>query len=466
MPEQPIAFQSYQSRSAPYSNQRLINLYYELGVEGTKTPGILYRRPGLELLTTLSSSFVRGIHTMNGIPFIVCGTLVYTLDQAGVATILPGNVAGTDLVDMADNGEQVAIVAGELGYIATTSEVVQITDENFRLVSSVEFQDGYFIWTEKDSARFFLSPLFNGLNGYDPLDFTTAEYAPDNLVKVFSDHGDLFLFGTESVEVWRNTGGADFPYTALSGAAMEVGVISRDSVSKIDNSIAWLGRDERGGVTVWRANGYTPQRVSTHALENNWDGIEDLNQSYAFTMRLSGHAFYVLTVRNRGTWVYDAATQLWHEWQTNGAEDFKMVGFGFANNRHIIGDREGDKLYSMTNEAFDDNGEDIIWEATSPVVATENNALARHNFVRVDAVTGQGPVDGDEPEIWLQWADEDGDRFNSPKLMSMGKRGNTRHRAFLRRLGQARARTYRIRGSDPIPLALMGSYLDIDGGAY
>lgn len=467
MAELPIAFQSYESRSLPYSAQRLINLYYEMGVDGTKTGGVLFRRPGQELVTTLDTGPTRGIHVMNNVTFVVAGTVVYTIDQAGVATALSGTaVGGTDLVDMDDNGSQVAIVASNLGFIATTSDVIQITDEGFRSVTSVVFQDGFFIWTETNSARFFLSPLFNGIGPYDTLDFATAEYAPDNLVKVFSDHGDLFLLGDDSIEPWRNSGNVDFPFVPLSGAAMEVGLIARNTVQKLDNSLIWFGRDERGGNTVWRASGYSPQRISTHALESKWDQLMDLDQAYAFTFRYEGHAFYVLTVPDRGTWVYDASTTQWCEFQTNGREDWVVVGFGSASGRRFVGSRVGNELYDLKVDAFDDDGEAIIWQATSPPVATENNSLARHNFLRIDAGTGVGLTLGGDPEIFISWADEDGERFNSPKLMSLGALGDTRKRMFRRRLGQARSRTYRLQGSDPVALSLIGAYVDIEGGTY
>jgi hypothetical protein len=466
MPESLIGFQSYESRSLPYSAQRLVNLYFEVGNEGTKTPGVLFRRPGLELLTTLASSPIRGLHTMGDVVFIVAGTLVYTMDQSGTATVLPGNVLGTDLVDMDDNGDQVAIVAGELGYIATTIEVVQIVHEGFRLVSSVVYMDGYFIWTEAYSARVFISALFDGIGPYDTLDFSTAEYGPDDAVKVFTDHDDLFVMGTRTVEAWRNTGNVDFPYEPIPGTTMEVGLIARNTVQKIDNSIIWFGRDERGGVTVWRADGYTPMRVSTHALESVWDESLALEQAYAMTMRIEGHAFYILTIPHEGTWAYDASTQKWGEWQTKGRADWNIVGFGASFGKRIVGDRETGDIYTVSVQNYDDAGTSIVWEATSPAIASPNNSLARHNHVRVDAGTGVGLTNGGDPQIWIQWADEDGERFNSPKLMSLGARGKSRTRCQVRRLGQARSRTYRLSGDDPVALSLIGAYVDVEPGAY
>jgi hypothetical protein len=205
MTEFPFSFQSYESRSLPYSAQRLINMYFESGVAGTKTQGILFNRPGKTLFSNIGSGPIRGIETMKGIPFVVSGQEVYTVASDGTGTLV-GPLPGTDNVNMSNNGTQVAIVTGTDGYIATTSAVTQITDANFPDVSSVTFQDQYFIWTIADTAQFQLSPLGDGLGPYDPLDRATAEVAPDDLVAAFADHDDLFLMGADTIEPWYNSG--------------------------------------------------------------------------------------------------------------------------------------------------------------------------------------------------------------------------------------------------------------------
>lgn len=466
MSELPFAFQSYQSRSLPFSAQRLINLYWENGPQAGKTQGILFKRPGQSTFATIGDGPIRGIHTMKGTPFVVSGQEIYTVDSSGTGTLL-GTVAGTDLVDMDNNGTQVAIVADNKGYIATTSTVQAITDADFRTPTSVVYQDSYFIWTEADSARFFISAAFDGL-AYDALDFATAEYGPDNLVKVFSDHDDLLNFGMDTIEPWFANGSVDFPFSQQPGTAMEVGLLARDTVQKIDNSIFWLGSDRRGGRTVWRAAGYTPQRVSTHALESKWDTISNPENAYAFTFRMEGHAFYVLTFPDVGTYVYDASTGLWSEWQTFGKEDWSAVGFSNAYGKRIIGDRRSNKLYEIDPSFLDDAGDVLRWEATSPPVPSENNELIRHNFIRIDIEPGVGleSGQGSDPQIWLEWSDEDGARFSNKHLLSIGKSGETKKRVYKRRLGLARSRIYRISGSDPVKTAILGGYLDVTGGRW
>ena len=283
---------------------------------------------------------------MKGVPFVVSGEEIYTLNSDGTSTLL-GAIPGTDKVDMDDNGEQVAIAAEGNGYIATLLTVTKITSTSFRNVSSVVYQDSFFIWTETDTGRFFKSSSFDGL-AYDSLEFATAEFAPDNLVKVFSDHDDLLLLGKNNIEPWTNAGAQDFPFVAIDGAVMETGLLARDSVEKIDNSFVWLGSSERGGRVVWRASGYTPTRISTHALESKWDEISNPEDAYSFSFEIEGHAFYVLTFEGTGTYVYDASTGLWCEWVIEGQDDFSGIGFSNAFGKRLLGDPRSAIVHSLS----------------------------------------------------------------------------------------------------------------------
>jgi hypothetical protein len=68
---------------------------------------------------------------------------------------------------------------------------------------------------------------------------------------------------TPSTEIWVNTGAADFPFERQGNAFIERGCIDRDSIVKLDNG-TWFVGDDR---IVYRLDGYTPVRMSTHAVE-------------------------------------------------------------------------------------------------------------------------------------------------------------------------------------------------------
>lgn len=106
------------TRSTNLSDNRLVNLYPELvETKDGKAVGAFYLCPGLDLLATVGSGPVRGLHIMADTLYVVSGAELYSLDSSFTATLL-GTVAGTGAVSMIDNGTQLVVFVGGHGYIA------------------------------------------------------------------------------------------------------------------------------------------------------------------------------------------------------------------------------------------------------------------------------------------------------------------------------------------------------------
>ena len=436
-------------------------MYPETSTPGaSKSPLALLQRPGLKSFATPGTGPIRGIHTMDGIPFVVSGTEVYTVGSGG-DPILVGTLTGTDRVDMADNGFEVAIVSENRGFIATTTSVTQITDVDFRTPSSVTFQDSFFIFSEVNTAVMFRSEPLDGFS-YNGLDFSTAEYDSDDLRRVFSDGDELWAMGLNTLEFWYNDGVSAFSFTPTQGKVYETGCMARDTVKKIDNSIMWLGSDDRGGRVIWRGGGGAPQRISTHAVEKKMDEATDPEGAYAFTFTIEGHAFYIITFPDLITFSYSASTQQWLEWQTWDQNDWSPIGFTNAFNKRLVGDRRSNKIYELDLNTFDDDGVQFAKEGISQPLSTEDQSLAAHSFFRLDVDSGTG----DDAIVFLSWADEDGTIFNNPKARTMGATGQTRQRVFWRRLGLSRSRVYKFRTTENIKFVVKGAFLGAKKGIW
>ena len=219
----------------------LINVYPRKSVSG-KYPFTLINSPGLAFFAELPTFPVLGLHYNKGRAFAVTPSKMYEIFDNGTFKEL-GDVDLKGRVSMADNGLQVVVVDGFKGFYwdATTNLVKQITAEGFYPSNTVTYQDGYFIFNRKDTGQFFLSNLLDV--SFDPLDFATAEGQPDNLVAVLSDHREVFMFGTETIEVWYNSGAADFPLERNQGAFIEKGCGARYTVAKQNNTIYFVGSD-------------------------------------------------------------------------------------------------------------------------------------------------------------------------------------------------------------------------------
>ena len=394
----PILGGSYVARSINAADNRMVNLFAEAIPEGSggKEAGFLLRCPGLRLLATVGDGPIRGLWVTNGVAYVVSGNEFYRLTASWVSTLI-GTVSGTGPVSMADNGTQIFIACNPLSYIYNTSTAVfaQITDVDFPGAGSVGYLDGYFVFNEPDSQKFWVTSLLDGTS-VDPLDFASAEGYPDNVISLIVDHREIFLFGTTSVEVWYDAGTPDFPLARIQGAFMEVGCEAAYSVAKLDNSVFWLGSDARGRGIVYRANGYTPARISTNAVEYAIQGYGSISDAIAYTYQQDGHPFYVLIFPSaQATWVYDVSTTLWHE--RAGFENGQFVRhrsncqMSFSD-EIVVGDYEDGRLYAFDLDVYADDDQIQKWLRSWRALATGQNNLKRtaHHSLQLDAETGVG----------------------------------------------------------------------------
>jgi hypothetical protein len=396
----PILGSAYVARSVNAADNRMVNLFPEVIPEGGKEAGFLSRAPGLNFLQTVGTGPIRALwaHQTNGSDFyVVSGNQFYKLTGLNATPTLLGTVAGTGPVSIADNGTQLFIAANGPSYIynEVTNVFAQITDPDFAGAVTVAYLDGYFVFNQPNSQIIWVSQLLDGTS-VDPLDFASAEGSPDGVVGLIADHRELWVFGTDSVEVWYDSGAADFPLQRIQGAFNEIGCVSAYTIAKMDNGLFWLGTDARGQGIVYRANGYTGVRISTHAVEYAIAQYGNISDAIAYTYQQEGHAFYVLTFPSgNATWVYDVATQAWHE--RAGFDDGEFMRHrsncqcNFGGNI-IVGDFENGNIYTFDLDVYADNGDIQKWLRSWRALPTGQNNLKRtaHHSLQLDCETGVG----------------------------------------------------------------------------
>jgi hypothetical protein len=412
----PILGSSYVARSVNAADSRMVNLFPELVPEGGKEPAFLNRAPGLRFLANMGDGPIRGMWQFNGYGYAVSGNTLYKIDTLWRYTAI-GTVSGSPgTVSMSDNGTQMFIACNGPSYIynSLTLEFKQIDDPDFPGAVTVSYLNGYFVFNEPNSQRVWITSLLDGTS-IDPLDFASAEGAPDGLVSLLVSHREAWLFGTNSVEVWYDSGAADFPLTPVQGALNEVGCVAAYSVAKLDNGIFWLGADARGRGIVYRANGYTATRISTHAVEWQIQQYGTLSDAIAYTYQQDGHAFYVLIFPSANTtWVYDVATSVWHERAAfvNGSFTRHRSNCQMSfNNEIVVGDHEVGNIYAFDLDVFSDNGEPQKWLRSWRALPTGTNDLKRtaQHSLQLDAETGAIDSNVTTPVVVVDISDPDDD---------------------------------------------------------
>lgn len=474
--DSPILGSSYVARSVNAADNRMVNLYPEIIPEGGKEAAFLSRCPGLLRKATIGTGPIRGMWQTKGVMYAVSGSEFYKVEVYGRTRLkgtLIGTVTGTGPVSMTDNGTQIFIACNPDGFIYNTDTEVfaQITDPDFPGAVTVGFLDGYFVFNEPNSSRVWTTALLDGTS-IDPLSFASAEGSPDLLISLIVDHQEAWLFGNNSVEVWYDAGTPNFPLQRIQGAYNELGCAAPYSVAKMDNGIFWLGADARGRGIVYRSNGYTGVRISTHAIEWQIQEYGDISDAIGYTYQQDGHSFYVLSFPTaQATWVYDAATQAWHEragWDNGEFVRHRSNCQVVFSNEVLVGDFENGNIYAFDLSVYSDNGDIQKWLRSWRALPTGANDLKRtaHHSLQIDCQTGVGLNEGQgsDPQIVLRWSDDGGHTWSNEYWMSMGKIGAYFYRAIQRRLGMTlklRDRVYEISGTDPVKIAIMGAQLNV-----
>ena len=467
----PILGSSYVARSVNAADSRMVNLFPEIIPEAGKEAGFLQRAPGLRLMVTVGTGPIRGVSSFDGNLYIVSGEQLYKVDSNYTATLI-GNVSGTaEPVSMANNGIQLFVACNGPSYIynSSTSAFGLITDPDFPGALTVSYLDSYFIFIEPSSQRVWITAL-NDPTSIDPLDFASAEGDPDNLIASVVDHSEVWLFGTNSVEVWYDSGDATFPLQRIQGAFNEIGCAATFSVAKLDNGLFWLGQDARGAGMVYRSQGYSGQRISTHAVEWQIQNYARIDDAIAYTYQQDGHSFYVLNFPSADiTWVYDVSTQAWHEragWINGAFTRHRGNCQTFFNGEVTVGDYQNGNVYAFDMTVYADHDRVQKWLRSWRALPAGQNNLKRtaHHSLQLDCESGNG---GDtDPQVMLRWSDDGGHTWSSEHWADMGKIGEYFRRVIWRRLGMTlklRDRVYEISGTDAVKIALLGAELLVSG---
>jgi hypothetical protein len=413
----PYSIAAYKRADLP--RIRLTNLYAE------KTPAsreqvALMPRPALEEYQEVGEGPIRGMYgqpgALDGALFTVSGEELYAGDQ------LVGDLPGTARVSMAASASEL-LIANDTGLYLSDGETIEAVEfPDDAGVTSVAFINGYFLAARADSQRFYWSGILDG-STWDPLDYASAERAPDNIVAIWIVSDDVWIFGEVTTEVWISTGDGEVPFQRVEGRLYDQGCLSRDTIAKMDNSIFWVGHDFK----VYRGDSQ-PLRVSDHGVEEAIQ-LSDVSDLRAWSFPWMGSVFYVLATSS-GTYAYNAATGLWSNLASYEREVWRAHLGVFLAGEVIAGDDEEGKLWRLSNSLLLDGDAPIERRFT----VLEPNALFLDNLL-VDASTGEAQVDDSGNIAEVRLSRDYGNTFGTWMPASLGAQGQYRARLVWRRLG-------------------------------
>ena len=396
---------------------------------------------------------------------------------------------------------------------ALNFSVLPSTDGGFSGATSVDIVDNYFVYNNPGTQQWGASDPLSPISPNTSYSFKDG--SPDDLVALIVDHREVYLMGEASSEVWVDVGTSPFPFQRTPGTSTQHGIAAQFSVARLGNSFAYVSRNIRGQAQIMQMNGYIPQRISTHAVENTLVN-QYIDDAIAYTYQLEGHECYVVTFPTLDlTWVYDATTQMWHKWlsiDTNNVyHRHRSNCSAVFQNFVLVGDYENGKIYELDKQNYTDDGAEVRRLRRAPHLITDMQRQYFEEFqiqfqpgVGTTGLSGPallndantvylGPtytitasdsliipptkyyVLGTKnaltstsvttyPQAMLRWSNDGGSTWSNEHWTGIGQMGKYTNRAIWRRLGQARDRIFEVVVTDPINAVIVSANLKASGG--
>jgi hypothetical protein len=386
---------------------------------------------------------------------------------------------------------------------ALNFSVIPDTDGAFTGGETVDTVDNYFVYNRPNSQEWAASDLLSPLTS--ALSFGSKDGAPDDLVSLIVDHREVYLLGEASSEVWVDVGSFPFPFQRIPGTSTQHGIVAKFSMARLGNSFAYVSRNNRGQGMIVQMNGYVPQRISTHAVENTLAN-QYIGDAIAWTYQLEGHEIYVVSFPSLDlTWAYDSTTQMWHKWlwidNKNQYHRHRGNCSAVFQGLVMVGDWENGKIYSLDRQNYTDDGQEIRRVRRAPHLVTD---LQRQYFDELQiqfqpGVGLQGIVNGPvvttnpgqtaiagvavagvaiagnaaansqtnvgvNPQAMLRWSNDGGSTWSNEHWTSIGAQGKYQNRAIWRRLGWSRDRIFEVVVTDPVNAVIVSCNLKASQG--
>lgn len=488
----PLLGGAYKQASLIAGAQRSVNLYPEFYTERAQSPVNVthYSRPGLTPLSQPPSPGQGRLLQVDSLGNLraVVDSIVYHIDSDWNWHQDGQLVTNTNTpVSFSDNGVTGFFVDGSTAgsqIVLASNVLTQITDPNFLGGTRADFIDGFVIFNQPNTPNWFSTTLYSAT--FNGLFFGTKTTWPDNIQTLIASERQAWLMGKYKSELWVNAGTVPFPFQLLSGSIVDHGVVGPYALGRADVNIYWLAQSLDGTRLAMEGSFGTANRISTHAIEDEWLSYPRVDDCIVTTMQIRGHlfVFFDFPTADR-TWVFDKATNEWHEegwFDTNGNQHrckdlFKTVAYGV----NVSLDWNSGQLYQRDETNYSDNGLPLVYRRGMPhLVDNENfNRISVWRIIAdmecgngtgvvhedpwsVGFSPGFGPIVNRGPQVLLRVSRDRGFSFQTHSIQTLGLPGGYNTKPTFNRCGVAYDFVPELEWTGPLHTALNGVFAVVE----
>lgn len=482
----PLPQQTYQSRSKPFSSERLLNLMLEQAGDAY----MLIGTPGLEEhydfggdQRILGMQYIRDYLVLATAEAIYVLYKEWLLDESfrikQVKKVLWGDLgmfSPNTIVQMVTNGDIViALNSSEGVYKMVSVEIIgdPKLDDGWSVTPVSSAPDIKYTSIAQISGVFLASCEIDKTSYVQFTDVLNTNFdyafqldtALSNLTALRGNMREVWAFGANSIEVVAPTGepGNDF-FTHVHGAYINKGCVCKNSIATYESSFLFYGNDN----AVYMSDGYSVSPISTPAILDmikSWGSLNtdaDRDGVVGQVFSIMGHAIYMLKFTTFGkTLWYDLTVGSWIERETGDGEEWEgNLIARRPNGELIVSSSTSSKMYRMDNNYYSDAGRPICREFVFQTLSTEGKKRMFFYTLTLEIDSGLGPDDS----VMLSWSDDGGYTWGNERTIGLGDYGHYNKKIQFRRLGSSTIRTFKVRLSTKSMVNILRASLDVEEG--
>lgn len=349
----------------------------------------------------------------------VMGTKLVSVATNGTITTL-GDVGGTGPVSLTYGFDRLAIRSGTSLYYWDGATLVQVTDPDLGQCLDILWMDGYYVSTD---GTYIVVTQLSDPAAIDPLKYGSAESDPDMVTGLIKLRSELFVLGTNTIEVFTNVGGSGFPFARSDGATIPIGCVGAEAKTLYAESFAFVGSARNDGFGVWIAQGGSGLKISTRdvddvlAAESNPSGIIMERRVSRDEERLFVHLSdrtlcYLRHASDR------SGEPVWIEMRSGRGMDkpYRLRNAVLVGSQWIVGDTESAALGYLDNTTGEHFGEAVGWQFQTKFVYNGAKSGIIHSLELI-GLPGRGQAAA--ASIFFSYT-VDGQLWSIERALSMG----------------------------------------------
>lgn len=292
MPQLPFPAGFNAIQKLPKTRESLTNLFND-------GEGLVLPRPGIDTITTLSG-IARGKFVWNGALYVVSSTsLIKITNTTTGANTTIGAIAGNEIIDTAIgfNTAVIVVKGGEIYTLDKMDTLVSILgNDNIVSCDAVTHIDGRFVYVPSDGSQPAFFSDVGAAGTVQAASFFDAEELPDQNETAFNLRNTLYIGGTDSFELFRDTGASPVPFQRLQGARIDYGFIG--GLVDYADTFAFIGREKGQNYGIYLINQGRADKISNEAIDTilSKNTLEDMADAIASRFKWRSHDILTFTL--------------------------------------------------------------------------------------------------------------------------------------------------------------------------